>query len=125
MRCVLAVAGVLVLSGPTWADEKVPSYGKDIKPIFATNCARCHNPDNKKGGFDMSSVASILEGGKRGKTMLVPGTPDKSKVLRTMEGHGKMMPPKKAKTRPTNKEIALVRAWIAAGAKDDAPAKKE
>jgi cytochrome c len=125
MRSVLTVALMLVMARSTWAEDKVPSYVKDIKPIFDTNCARCHKSENKKGGFDISSVAAILKGGKRGKKMLVPGTPDKSPVLRTMEGHGKVMPPRKQKIRPTKEEVATVRAWIVAGAKDDAPAKKE
>lgn len=103
------------------ADEK-PSYIKNVKPMFAESCVRCHRPGNKKAGLDMTTVAMMLQGGKRGKKMLVPGEPDKSRVLTTMEGHGKLMPPRREKDRPTKEQIAAVRAWIAAGAKDDSAA---
>jgi hypothetical protein len=35
-----------------------------------------------------------------------------------MEGKRPVMPPKRAK-KPTKKQIDIIRAWIAAGAKDD------
>src|SRR5262249_26533173 len=46
---------------------------------------------------------------------------DKSKLVLMCEGKAKpMMPPAKAKFHPSKEEVALLRAWVAAGAKDDA-----
>lgn len=122
MRWCAIVAAVLVLPGFALAEEKgdrPPSYVKDVKPIFEANCVRCHKGSKPKGGFDMTSVEAMLRGGKKGKTMLSPGKPEKSPLVLTMEGKGKVMPPRKEKQKPTADEVALVRRWISAGAKDD------
>src|SRR5262249_16941033 len=50
---------------------------------------------------------------------IVPGKPDQSRLVRQIEGTAKpKMPPSKAR-QPKPDEIALVRAWVAAGARDD------
>src|SRR5262245_868605 len=95
-------------------DDKAPSYVKDVKPILESNCVRCHKGGNAKGGANLTSVESILKGGKKGKTLLAPGKPEKSPLVLTMEGKGKQMPPRKEKQKPTKDEIDLIRKWIAA-----------
>jgi hypothetical protein len=66
----------------------------------------------------MESFKTLMEGGGRGAA-IVPGNPDKSPLVLQIEGKTKpFMPPKKAK-QPKPDEIAVVRAWVAAGAKDD------
>jgi WD40 repeat protein len=59
-----------------------------------------------------------MAGGERGAA-IVPGKPDLSRLVRLIEGKAKpAMPPKKAK-QPEKAEVALVRAWVLAGARDD------
>ena len=63
-----------------------------------------------------------MKGGKNGRKLLVAGKPDESRIVTTTEGKARpAMPPKKAKAHPNEKETAVLRAWIAAGAKDDTP----
>jgi hypothetical protein len=45
--------------------------------------------------------------------------PDKSRLLHTLEGKAKQMPPRKYAHQPTAREIALLREWITSGAKRD------
>src|SRR5205823_4089948 len=52
--------------------------------------------------------------------VLVPGNPDKSPLVFLVEGKEKpKMPPKAARRHPKAAEIALLRAWVKSGAKDD------
>ena len=43
------------------------SYSRDIKPILANDCDECHSADDHKSGFDVSSVATLLQHGKKGR----------------------------------------------------------
>src|SRR5262249_32203546 len=98
--------------------QQPPSYAKQIKPFLARYCLECHSSDEPQGGLSMESFKSLMEGGGRGKP-IVPGNPDKSSLVLQVEGKTKpFMPPKKAK-QPKREEIGIVRAWVAAGAKDD------
>lgn len=119
MRYGWIAAAVLILPGIVRAEDKAPSYVKDVKPILETNCVRCHKEGTTKGGANLSSVEAILKGGKKGKTLLAPGQPEKSPLLLSMQGKGKAMPPRKEKQRPSKDEIDVIRKWIEAGAKDD------
>jgi hypothetical protein len=99
--------------------EAPPSYTRVIKPFMETYCVECHRPGRVKGKVDLSTYEAMFKGGKKGRIPIVPGKPDQSSVQRTMEGHRPIMPPRKEKLQPSKKDIATVRAWIAAGAKND------
>jgi hypothetical protein len=115
--------GVFVLT-PVFAsaDTKTPSYVRDVKPILTSYCVRCHQPSRAKGGLDLTTVEAMQKMGRRGKIMMEPGKSAHSRVVQTMEGRRPAMPPRRSK-KPTEKEIAVIRDWINAGAKDDSPKK--
>jgi WD40 repeat protein len=116
-RLGLTVSCVLGFAAPLPAQQP-PSYAKQVKPFLAKYCLECHNAEDAKGGLVMASVATLLKGGDNGP-VLVPGKPNESRLVLLPEHKAKPpMPPKKAK-QPKPAEIALLRAWIAAGAKDD------
>jgi WD40 repeat protein len=101
------------------AQENSVSYFHDIRPIFNSNCNACHKPEKNKGELDMTSFASLLKGGKHGSTV-VPGAPDKSKLIEMISGSDPDMP---KDGDPLKKEqVALIERWISQGAKDDTPA---
>jgi mono/diheme cytochrome c family protein len=109
-------------AGVATAAETVPSYVNEIKQFLVKYCIECHNPRKAKARYDVETYAALLQGGKKGP-MVVPGQPERSRLIVTMEGKGKPMPPRKS-PQPGAEEIAKVRAWIKAGAKDDSPAHK-
>lgn len=109
--CLLSVVGV---------DPVPPSYDKEIDPLMRKYCATCHGKRMPRASISVITYEGLMKS-KKGKALVVPGQPDKSPLLRTMEGHEPIMPPKSATLQPTKQEIARVRAWIAAGAKDDTP----
>jgi WD40 repeat protein len=111
---------VLVLScvGSRGAVAQPASYAKQVRPFLAKYCIECHSGDDPDGGLNLESFKSIGDGGNHG-TILTAGKPDDSRVVRLLEGKATPnMPPKKAK-QPKADERAVLRAWIAAGAKDD------
>ena len=109
----IAVLGVLVLSNSIFA--AVPDFQKDIQPLMTKYCVECHGSTKPKAGVRLDSYDAIIA--KSRKQSVVPGDPDKSKLVMTMTGAAKLMPPKKFTPRPTTEEIDLIKEWIKAGAK--------
>src|SRR5438552_1673672 len=97
-----------------------PSYVRDIRPILDKNCTSCHQPAKKQSDLDLTTYASFHAGGKRGPTF-VAGSPEQSLVIQFITAGMKPsmpfgQPPLDASA------IAIIRNWIASGAKDDSPA---
>jgi hypothetical protein len=94
----------------------VPSGGltfeKDVRPILRAHCLDCHGGQNvRKGDLDLRLRRLMVKGGESGEA-IVPGHADQSYLLdRIKSGE---MPPGDQKVPA--KEIAIVEAWIAAGA---------
>src|SRR2546430_1776084 len=90
-----------------------PMFEKDIRPILKAHCFDCHGEGDKlRGGVDLRLRRLMLKGGDEGP-VIVPGKPDKS-LLFKMVNEGEM--PKRGK-KLTSEEIALIKRWIASGAK--------
>ncbi len=116
VRLTLLAAFVVIVSRV--ASAAPPTYSADIKPFTARYCLECHNHEEPKGGLNLETYKSLLDGGDNGP-VLTPGKADASRIVRLVEHKDKpFMPPKKAK-QPRPEEIALLRAWIDAGAKED------
>lgn len=92
-------------------------FASQIQPLFETKCLECHNPSKVKGDLLMDTAANLLKGGENGPG-LVAGKPDDSEIVKRMilpKGHDDIMPPKGGPLAAS--EIALVKQWIAEGAK--------
>jgi hypothetical protein len=120
MKYLTYAAVVVALCAGRSSAADAPSYTKDVKPFVEKYCLDCHGGNETKKGIDVSSVARML----KGRNIVVPGSPEKSRFVLTMTGGGKQMPPRKYGKTPTKDEIAMIKAWIAAGAKDDTREKK-
>ncbi|MCC7419863.1 MAG: DUF1553 domain-containing protein [Planctomycetaceae bacterium] len=94
------------------ADESV-RFERDIAPILAQNCVRCHQRSEPKGGLDLASRAGAYRGGESGPAV-VPRTTVKSLLLDYIEGDKPLMP--KAGPPLTRKQIEKLKRWIADGA---------
>ncbi|MBK5291439.1 MAG: DUF1553 domain-containing protein, partial [Acidobacteriia bacterium] len=87
------------------------------KAILDTNCLACHG-QARMSDLDLRETSSILKGGKRGPAV-VPGNAGASLLLQAVQREGALqMPP--GKTPLTPAEIAILAAWISAGAKREA-----
>ncbi len=114
-----AIVALLLLAPPAIAAP--PSYAKQIKPFFARYCIECHSGEDADGGLNLETFKGLLDGGNHG-VVLHAGKADDSRMVRMVEGKTKPPMPPKKKRQPKADEIALLRAWIAAGAKDDSAA---
>jgi WD40 repeat protein len=103
-------------------DPKAPvSYWKQIRPIFQAQCQGCHQPAKDKGGYVMTEFKRLLGEGDSGKKAIVPGKPEQSFLFEQItpkDGEAEMPKGKPPLLAP---EVALIRKWIAQGAKDDTP----
>lgn len=102
--------------------SKPVSFYKHIRPILQANCTGCHQPAKAKGDYIMTDFAKLLAGGEEGSA-IVPGKPEQSNLLKVSmpNAEGKVeMPPKGDPLHES--QVALIKKWIAEGAKDDTPA---
>jgi mono/diheme cytochrome c family protein len=94
----------------------------EVRAIFAAKCLACHgnDPQDLKGDFDLRTRETAVKGGESGEPAIVPSQPDKSPLYRavTWEDDALQMPPKE-NDRLSVEQIAVIRRWIAAGAKWD------
>lgn len=114
---------LLTLSGIE-PGPKSPDYSTQVKPILAARCRACHGALQQKGGLRTDTVAFLLEGGNGGTT-IEPGKSSESPLIQRLlspVGKGRMPPEHEGETVPPE-EIALLKAWIDAGA--PAPAREE
>ncbi|HVW02466.1 MAG TPA: c-type cytochrome domain-containing protein [Planctomycetaceae bacterium] len=91
-------------------------FAKEIKPIFADRCLKCHGPEKQESGFRLDRKADALEGGKSGPAIEVGKSAD-SLLIRYVAGTDAdiIMPPQGG--RLTKEQISVLRGWIDQGAK--------
>ncbi len=117
-RLVFAGFVIALLVDPL-AAQQPPSYEKDVRPFLARYCLECHNAKSLKGGLDLETMKGLKAGSDNGP-VLVAGKPEESPLVLLAEGKkSPRMPPQKAQRHPRPEEVRVLRAWVAAGAKDD------
>ncbi|HWE04617.1 MAG TPA: c-type cytochrome domain-containing protein [Tepidisphaeraceae bacterium] len=115
-----AAAAALLSVSPLFAADKI-NYQDHVLPIFRNSCLNCHNPDKKKAGLDLSTYQTALAGSNNG-VVINSGDPDGSLLYKAVtHAEEPTMPPKKDKL--PDKELAIIKAWIAGGALETATGK--
>jgi mono/diheme cytochrome c family protein len=109
----LAVTAIAFATPVAAADP--PRFERDVKPILAAKCLKCHGAENAKASLDLRTPAAIKQGGETGPA-IISGNPAKSLLLEQVTS-GAMPPGKGAKL--TAAEIATLKAWVEAGAPAD------
>jgi len=92
-------------------------FSRDIKPLLAEHCLKCHGPDKAEGGLDLSRRESAIAKTESGEFAIVSSNPEHSTLLRRVSSQDpdERMPPPEEKTLDA-KQIALLRTWIEKGA---------
>lgn len=94
-------------------------FERDIKPILQKHCVQCHGPEKQKGKLRLDTKEAFLKGGDNGP-VVTPGNPEKSDLFHRItlaESHDDVMPPAGKADHLTPAQIALVKQWIADGAR--------
>ena len=94
------------------------NFDRDIQPIFARSCLRCHGPEKPRSHFRLDNRASALEGGNDNTNDIVPGDSRDSLLLNYVARQvtDLEMPPPGKGDPLTPRQISLLRAWIDQGA---------
>ena len=103
--------------------DREKAFKADIAPLLEKSCIGCHGKDKTKkpkGGFDATSLASVVKGGKESGAGITWGDASKSSLFKTAElgisspDDDLAMPPKKAKERHplTKEQLEKFKAFI-------------
>jgi mono/diheme cytochrome c family protein len=116
LLALVLLAGLAVPPGPAGAAEPI-DYRRDVKPILSSRCYACHGALRQRAGLRLDTGALIRKG-SRGGPVVVPGKSDESLLLDAVTGKDRpRMPPEKEGPALTDKQIAVLRAWVDQGAK--------
>jgi mono/diheme cytochrome c family protein len=100
---------------PPAASVKV-DFARDIQPLLADRCVKCHGPEKQKGGLRLDAKGLAMQGGDDGK-IIESGKSAESRLIHLVAGleADTVMPPKDKGERLTGAQIGLLRAWIDQG----------
>ena len=117
----------LIFVTTSHADAGPPiDFTQEVLPMFYRHCFSCHSEKQAKpkGGLRLDSAQGIRDG-----DVIVPGKPDASEILKRVSlpsTDEDVMPPLKGGAQPlSDTERAVLREWIAGGAKTGAWVKFE
>lgn len=110
MRSLLAF---LLLISPRMLGA-VPDFHADVAPILRDYCCGCHGGKEKEGELNLETYAALKAGGEH-KSPLPDGSPGDSLLQKVIRRGKPAMPPKK-EPQPTESELAVLEAWLKAGA---------
>lgn len=127
---VLLLAACLLTASPSLyaADQPVKqadapvSFYRDVRPLLQQHCQGCHQPAKPMGGLVMTGHADLLKKGDSDQPAVVPGKPEASYLVEQLvsqDGKPPAMP--KGKEALADRDVQLIKRWIAEGAKDDTP----
>jgi hypothetical protein len=119
---ILLAAACLAPALPGSDPPKLPppaagsvEYEKDVRPILAQHCFKCHGPEKQRGGLRLDDRAAALEGSNSG-AVIAPGKSAESKLVHAVAGTDPdaKMPPEGP--RLSAAQVGTLRAWIDQGA---------
>lgn len=102
------------LAGFAAAQEaKKVTYQDDVLPLLENKCLNCHNPDEAKGGLDLSTFSATMNGGSGGEVAIAED-PLGSRIY-TLMAHREepYMPPQKPQS--PDSELKVIADWISGG----------
>ena len=111
---LFALAAPVPAADPT--PEQAEFFEAKVRPVLVEHCYKCHSSGAKalKGGLRVDGRALLLKGGDGGPA-LVPGEPDRSKLIEAIryKNPDLQMPPK---GKLPDAAIRDLEAWVKAGA---------
>jgi hypothetical protein len=119
-----ALALVTLLAAPvssaaenSTAPNRTIRFDRDVKPILAHHCFKCHGRGKEKGGLSFDSREQLLRGGDSG-VVVEQGQAARSRLIALVSGADPelVMPPEEDASVPlTAEQIGTLRAWIDQG----------
>lgn len=94
-------------------------YNRDVRPILADKCFRCHGPDAAARKVELRlDEAESAKADRGGYSVITPGKPEQSELIRrvTSTDNDLRMPPHDSGSQLRSAEIEILRRWIRSGA---------
>ncbi len=113
--------GLLSLTPVDASAQDSPSYRNQAAPILQKYCGACHNSATSEGGLSLLSAAAIKKGSTDGPVISTE-EPAESRLLQVIESTGDDHMPPQDEPQPSPEDIAVLKAWILAGAQFDGAA---
>ena len=114
----MLVCGAMVIAwSPAAAEVR---FNRDIRPIMAETCFRCHGPDksSRMAGMRLDIRDEALKPLRDGQTPIVPGDSEKSAIIqRIFAKDTRVMPPPYIHKELTAAQRDTIRQWVSEGAK--------
>src|SRR5436190_12289696 len=107
----------LFLAGAAHSEVR---FNRDIRPIMAETCFRCHGPDKaaRMAGMRLDLRDEALKPTASGSIPIVPGDPAKSAIVQRIFAAGaRVMPPPQLHKELTESQKSTIRQWVAEGAR--------
>lgn len=114
--CLGAVVGVLAVDV---AAAEAPDFNTDVLPVFRKYCNGCHNARELSAELVLEDFARTMQGGENGR-VIVAGKSAESRLWSVVSGAAEPRMPPETSAQPKPEELALIRQWIDAGAKEPA-----
>ena len=111
----MPLLSVLLASAESFAAE-APDFNSQVLPVFRRYCNGCHNTKEAEGGLVLEDFARAMKGGENG-AVFVAGNSGESRLWKLVTGQDEPKMPPKDHAPPKPDELALIKAWIDAGAK--------
>ncbi len=116
MRTAVSALLFLALAIPVRAQsdpKAIEFFETKIRPVLAEHCFKCHGAEKQKAGIRVDRRDKLVEASDEG-ALVVPGNPDKSRLVRAVRYLGEAKMPPKGKLPDT--AVADLAAWVRAGA---------
>lgn len=114
LPCLVACLVMLTAPRALAADEV--DYARDVQPILAQHCYKCHGADEQESGLRLDTASGVLEGGYSGPA-LVAGKSGESLIIKALTGTGDVQQMPDQEPPLPEEQIALLAGWIDQGAK--------
>lgn len=91
--------------------QSVPSFEKDVKPIFDKHCIACHNAQLHQSDLNMETVESLFKGGALQGPAAIAGKSRESPLMLRLRGEKKPAMPMSGEPLP-QEQIQVIARWI-------------
>ncbi|MBL8800222.1 MAG: PSD1 domain-containing protein [Planctomycetia bacterium] len=112
--CMLPAAALGAEAPKPPTPQEIEFFEKKVRPILADHCYSCHGPKKQMGGgLRVDSRDGMLKGGDGG-SVLTPGKPEQSPMIRAVLHSGDVKMPPKAKLPA--EAVEALKTWVSMGA---------
>lgn len=109
---LIATCSIVSLSSAPGDDAGIDFYNKEVEPILAENCFRCHGNGKAKGGLNLYTRENVLKGGESGPGIDLE-SPELSMILDAVNYTSYEMPPS---GQLPQDQISIIEKWVKLGA---------